>query len=290
MNTKITNRIKQEVDKLGSQSAVANRCGISKAALSTYLSGKYGADVHDIENRIMLGLGIVEHDWNIAITRDIQMLHNAYTIAKDRSIFLAVSDKAGVSKSASIDSYETGKKDVYVVRCREWTGRMFLDELVRILGIELPKGYVTMDTKITRICSFFKERRGLKCQLLIDEADKLRPSALRTLIPIYNECKRMLSVVIAGTDNLEKEIKNGVRYARKGYDELDSRFGRRYLKVMGNTRSDVAKICKANGITEDERIEKIWKNCPKIRKKIETQDVEVVKDLRLLENLILFAA
>ncbi|MGL6082534.1 MAG: ATP-binding protein, partial [Gammaproteobacteria bacterium] len=68
-----------------------------------------------------------------------------------------------------------------MVKAREWGGRIFVDEVMRVLGLKKPNGYVTMDTKIMFICGFFKERRDKKCKLIIDETDKLRPSALRTL-------------------------------------------------------------------------------------------------------------
>ncbi|GFR87965.1 DNA transposition protein [Elysia marginata] len=284
----INERIQEEVKRLGSQSAVANKCRISNAALSQYISGKYGADVQELENKIVIGLNVRYDGWQVAETRDLKKFHMVYKTAKLNSVFVGVSEKAGSGKSASINTYEQHHDSVFVVRCREWTGRMFLDEVVRMLGLELPKGYVTMDTKLTRICNFFKERRQSKPQLIIDEADKLRPSALRTLIPLYNECEGLLSVVITGTDNLQKEIKNGVKYARKGYDEIDSRFGRRYIKATGAVRSDVTAICQANGLTDLDKIGKIWEACPKVRKEIEGRDVQVVEDIRLLKNLILF--
>lgn len=288
MDARIVQQIQENINQLGSQSKVAQKCGISPTALSQYLSGQYGADVKSLENKIIASLGIETTSWQIALTRDLRKFHTLYARAKDNSAFVGVSEKAGCGKSASIASYEKGKPDVYVLRAREWTGRMFLDELVRILGVSLPGGYVTIDTKINKICAFFKDRRHQKCQLLIDEADKLRHSALRTLIPIYNECEGFLSVVICGTENLEKEIKSGVRFSRKGYDEIDSRFGRRYLKAAGCAKDDVTAICKANGINDPEKADRIWQACPKAYKTINQQSVEMAEDIRLLKNLILF--
>lgn len=283
-----------EIEKIGSQNKVAKKCGISATALSQYMTGTYGADVKALENKIKIGLGLISKNtaWHIARTMDVEMVHFSFEIARERSRFFAVSEKAGSGKSACIESYSEEKKGVFVIRAREWTGSMFLAELMRVLGIGMPRGYVTMDTKINEICKYIKERSEQKLQILIDEADKLKPSALRTLIPLYNECKGILSVVIAGTENLKKEIKRGVEYSRKGYDEIDSRFGRVYMGFSGASKGDVIKICESNGVEDTNKIEEIWTKCDKIRKKIKDGDreidIQVVADMRQLENLIIF--
>lgn len=286
MKTELLKLVKKEIEKLGSAEAVSRKVGISGTALSQWLNGKYGADEESLNHKIASALGYTVELWKIAETRDVKMLHFTLQNMKNRSLFVGISEKAGSGKTASIVAYAKDRKDVFLVKAREWSGRMFLDEVMRVLGLEIPKGYVTIDTKITLICGFFKERRDKRCQLIIDEADKLRPSALRTLIPMYNECEDILSVVICGTENLKKEIKRGVDYQRKGYDELDSRFGRHYLGMTGATRSDVKAICEANGLNTTEKIQAVWGECPKVRKNIDNKDIEVVVDMRLLKRLV----
>ncbi|MEQ1733658.1 MAG: ATP-binding protein [Bacteroidia bacterium] len=287
MKAELISLVKSEIEKLGSASAVARKCKISDTAMSQYLNGKYGADVEQLENTIRAALNYTApSSWNIAMTRDMQIVHNTLAMSKAESMFVGISEKAGAGKSTGINSYMVGKPNVYLIRCREWTGRMFLDEVMRVLGIDIPKGYVTIDTKISMLCKYFTDRSAKKCQLLIDEADKLRPTALRILIPLYNECEDVLSVVISGTENLKKEIKRGVDYSRKGYDEIDSRFGRFYHSMNGADIADVKLICHANGLTDAEKIQTVWSNCPKVRKQIQGKDINMVVDMRLLKRLI----
>jgi hypothetical protein len=83
--------------------------------------------------------------------------------------------------------------------------------------------------------------------------------------------------------------------AKKGYDEVESRFGRKYIHMMGASYSDIAAICKANGVSSEEGIEMIWSELPKVEKfvTIKTNDgsrkdrkVDFVEDMRRLKRLI----
>ena len=122
--------------------------------------------------------------------------------------------------------------------------------------------------------------------LIIDEADKLKAPALRFLIPLYNRLEDKMGLVILGTENLEKEIKNGVRLQRKGYDEIDSRFGRNYIHLNGATKNDVAKIAIANGIADKKIHKDIFDKCRPVNKLIGKQNVKVVEDLRRVKRVI----
>jgi len=131
--------------------------------------------------------------------------------------------------------------------------------------------------------------------LLIDEeADKLKPGALRTLIPLFNRTEDRLGLIMSGTENLEKEIRQGVRLKKKGYDELESRFGRSYIHLKGATEKEVQAICEANGIDTPETIALIWGELEKESKPVTvktptgTKDVMMpfVEDFRRLKRLI----
>ena len=51
------------ITRLGSQEKVAQKCGISKASLSLWMSGKYGADTGKLENKIARALDYKESGW-----------------------------------------------------------------------------------------------------------------------------------------------------------------------------------------------------------------------------------
>ncbi len=137
-----------------------------------------------------------------------------------------------------------------------------------------------------KVIDFFQQRAKYKPLLIIDEADKLRPAALRSLIPIYNELEEQLGMVIMGTDNLEKEVKRGVRFDKKGFDEIDSRFGRNFIHLVGATQKDVADICAANGITDTVLQTSIFKECEPRQIMVQNQPRTVVEDLRRVKRAV----
>jgi type II secretory pathway predicted ATPase ExeA len=126
----------------------------------------------------------------------------------------------------------------------------------------------------------------MKPLLIIDEADKLRPAALRSLIPLYNNLEGQLGLVIMGTDNLEKEIKRGVKFNQKGMDEIDSRFGRNFIHLMGATKNDVVRICEANGITDKALAAALFKECEPRQVQVQGQHTLVIEDLRRLKRCV----
>lgn len=114
------------------------------------------------------------------------------------------------------------------------------------------------------IAEYFNGMAGDHPVLIIDEADKLKPAAFRKLIPLYNRTEHRLGCVLAGTENLHKEIARGVRNNTKGYDEIDSRLGRSYIELPGATEQDVKEICTANGL-DDATADRIWNAVDKIK-------------------------
>ena len=92
-------------------------------------------------------------------------------------------------------------------------------------------------------------------------------------------------MVISGTENLKKEIKNGVNRCIKGYDELDSRFGRTYMNLLGATEADVVAIATANGLPRD-RVEAVWKEAGPVQKLQGGRYISVVEDMRRLKRIV----
>ena len=208
------------ITRLGSQSKVAEKCGISGTALSQWMNGKYGANSAELEKRIASTLGYQEDGWQVVTTiqnyRKIEFVYRSNGMAGDHPV------------------------------------------------------------------------------LIIDEADKLKPAAFRKLIPLYNRTEHRLGCVLAGTENLHKEIARGVRNNTKGYDEIDSRLGRSYIELPGATEQDVKEICTANGL-DDATADRIWNEVDKIKRYVkvtnkrgETKEKNLFfcEDLRRLMRLV----
>jgi DNA transposition AAA+ family ATPase len=279
------------IARLGTQSDVARKIGISDAALSTWLGGKYGADTDRIDRTIARSLDYKPKSWvTVSTITNYRIIEAIVETARNDHQWFAVSNKAGSGKTETMeDIYNHDRTgNVLFIQAEEWHSRQFLIKLVEKLRGPVPnkKHYYNcaelLDIVVSHICELDNP------VLMIDEADKLHASALRTLIPIYNRTRGRLGVLLAGTENLEKEIKTGVRKSRKGYDELDSRLCRTYVKLQGATQKDVSAICDANGVADDVTKENIWNLLEKVKKPIGKKGamVLVAEDFRRIEREI----
>lgn len=284
--------IESEKVRLGSYKAVAVKCKISETTISQLLSGTYLAKGDDMYLKIAMALGY-EFDkgrWNIAAdVTNFRAIVEVLNDAKEEAMFIGISEKAGSGKTATTDIYlsQNKSKGVFKLNCKEWSGRIFLLELAREIGAEIPKGYASVNELIESISDTVKKIAHIRPLIVIDQANSLKPSALRTLIHLFNECEDILGVVIIGTDNLETEIKRGVRLNKTGYDELDSRFGRKYIHLIGATLKDTRRICEVNGITDTQMQEQIFKDAePEYHTLENGTQIRVVKDKRRLKRII----
>lgn len=238
-----------------------------------------------------LGLSINAPRWNVVDTRNTQMMRAMLADAQEQAMFLAISHKAGQGKSVSIALHKQADATggTYVLECEEsWSHKLFLQKLAGTLGIATDG--LTVPGLTDEIVAFFKRRSATVSPLLIlDEANKLKPSSLRLIIPLYNKLKGDMGLVIVGADDLERHIKNGVRRDVRGYDELDSRLGRKFMHLYGTSLDDVRAICAANGVTDHALQSTIWHEMrPQRVTNAQGKYEELVQDdLRRLERAIL---
>lgn len=284
----ITGLIHEEKGRLGSYRKVANRCGVSAGTVSQIIHDQWELIKDELWLKIANALGYSNAGWQVAETTNYRMISRVLDDARVESMFMAISHKAGSGKTATINHYRTmhAEQPVFVIRAREWARREFLQNLCQVLGLDKGSGYVTVDKLGEKIIRFFSDRQVLKPLLVIDEADKLKPSALRYLIPLYNELEDKVGVVISGTDNLEKEIKRGVEYNKKGFDEMDSRFGRNFIHLVGATYKDVKAVCEVNGVKEVDVQKMIFDDASPIRREYRGRYVKVVEDMRRVKRAI----
>jgi DNA transposition AAA+ family ATPase len=285
--------------KLGSFANVARKVGISEASLSTLMAGKYGANENNMLQRIAKELNYKESNWQLVrTTYDYRKIEAVVKDAKNESMWFALSENAGAGKSEPLEDIFNQDKtgSIVFIQCEEWSARQFLIKLIeRVIGTEPLKKYKTIAQLTDIIVGFFNDMSFSQPVLIIDEADKLRPAALRTLIPLYNRTENRLGVILSGTENLEKEVKQGVRLHKKGFDELESRFGRTYIHLRGANENEVFQICAANGITSLDRQQQIWSRLKKTEKYVPVKQpnktvkdtlVSFVEDKRLIKRLI----
>lgn len=285
----IVQTIQEEKKRLGSYMRVATKVGVSEATISQMINGNWDNIKDTMWQKVATQLGMNAKHWHIAETLSFKQITNYVKATKERSLFMAISCKAGSGKTATLKTFAEQNKgqSVFYLQAREWSKRDFLMELCRILGVDTGKGYTSVDKLGLKAIDFLSNRKGKNPLLIVDEADKLKPSALRWFITLYNELEDEIGVIIAGTENLEKTIKRGVKYNLLGFDEIDSRFGRKFINdIVGARLTDVEMICQANGITDKDLIKSIFQELKP--KEITTAGgtAEFIDDLRRLKRII----
>lgn len=270
--------------RLGSQEKVAQKCGISKTAMSLWMSGKYGAETTKLENKIARALNYRESDWVVVESvKNYRTIRFVFDQCREMHLWMAISSNAGSGKTQCLEHIYNHdlSGSVIFLQAEEWAAHQFLIRLYEKLStVPLRNGYITNNEILDQIISLFNRMENPI--LIIDEADKLKPSALRRLIPIYNRTEERLGCILLGTENLEKEIRAGVRKHTKGYDEIESRLGRSYISLDGLTEKDVYAICEANGLNDEEAKSAVWSESDKTEKVVKVKTACGVKDKAIL--------
>jgi hypothetical protein len=289
LKEKVTSLIIAAEKSLGSFRAVATKCGVSPSAISQLVNGTYSVEGEEIYRRIIATLEIYNDGWVIAHTTNLKKMYVVMNDARKERLFLGVSEKAGAGKTTSIKQYVSEDKSnaSYFIKCRSWGNKVFLTNLLRTLGINPDSRYSTNDDMLEQVIEFFKMKVEVFPILFIDQINSLRGSAVTNIIiHLYNELEGQMAVMAFGTENFEKEMKRGVKHNKQGFDETDSRFGRRYITLPGSTLADVTKICEANGIADKVLAEEIFKECNPIKKNTGGRIVTVVEDHRRVKRVI----
>lgn len=251
---RIKARLAEYVEQKGSQNKAARSLNdVSAATVSQILSGNWDLISDDMWRNVAHQVGLERHPWNVAPTRGYAKMTQILTDAQDNALVLAVVGDAGCGKTEAIKTYTAANRNVYHLCCSEyWNRKHFLTELLRSLGIEAT-GTVT-EMMFDSIQALKKKDAPL---VILDEADKLSDQVLYFFISIYNQLEDHCGILLCATDYLEKRIKRGVRNSRKGYREIYSRVGRKFIGLpLANTK-DVMAICNANGVTDRSDIARI---------------------------------
>lgn len=93
--------------------------------------------------------------------------------------------------------------------------------------------------------------------IIIDEADKISDPLLYFFITIYNETEDKCGIVLQATDHLKKRILKGVSMNKKGYKEMYSRIGRKFVELPANNQGELKKIAQLNGVSDDFELNRI---------------------------------
>ena len=250
----IAARLKEYCEKMGSQNKAARSLnGISTATVSKMLTGQWDTISDELWRGVAAQIGHDTSAWQIVKTGAYRRMEFLMEQAKDESLVIAITGFAGCGKTEAIKSYAKGRQNVYHLMCSEyWNRPTFINKLLRALGKDVG-GSVSeqMDCIVETLNSADAPL------VILDEADKLRDQVLYFFIRLYNQLEGHCGIIMVATEYLKNRIERGVRLKKKGYEEIYSRIGRKFVQLQVINGEDIAAVCKANGVSDAKTIQDI---------------------------------
>lgn len=251
----IATKLAGYVERFESQNKASKSLkNVSSATISQVLNYKWDLIADEMWRNIASQIGYSASEWVSVETGDFRLLNTILERARNSSTVFAVVGDAGTGKTFALRNYAETHKRAYLLQCNEfWNRKTFMQELLSAMGRDY-SGY-TVNEMMGEVV------RALKTQqhplIIMDEADKLSDQVLYFFITLYNQLEDHCAIVLCATDHLAKRIKRGLKLNKKGYKEIYSRIGRKFIELEGLNTSDITSVCVANGITDKVRIREV---------------------------------
>ena len=252
-------RLGEYCEMKGSQKrAATSLVGVSPATVTQIVTGKWELINEKMWRSVAAQIGVKHTRWNIVETRNYKALSEIFADAQENALVLAVCGEAGTGKSLTAAHYGAENPNVYVLACSEyWNRKTFLRELLRVMG-KNPAGDTVGDMVDDVVMALKRRENPL---IILDEADKLSDQVMFFFITFYNKLEDYCGIVLMATDYLEKKVRRGLRLNKKGYKEIYSRIGRRFMAMPGLSETDISDVCRANGVEGLREIDTVKKDC-----------------------------
>lgn len=251
----ICEQLRAYVEQKGSgNKAAASMNGVSSATVSKVLSGKWDTISDDMWRSIAAQCGHKAEGWQLVETRAYKAMTFTLENAQRDSLVMAVIGEAGSGKTEAIKNYAAGGRNVYHLVCSEyWNRRTFMAKVLQSMG-EIYSGTTVADMMDAIVDTLKRKESPL---IVLDEADKLSDQVLYFFISLYNQLEGRCGIIMTATRYLRARIEKGLRLNRKGYAEIYSRIGRKFVELLLHNSEDVAAVCSANGVTDPKTINSI---------------------------------
>jgi DNA transposition AAA+ family ATPase len=269
----ITDHLGAYVKRYDSQNAAANSLtGISSATISQILNGNTSQVSEAMWRKIAKQTGYTLNPWIVANTSVYNKLSAYFGDAQRNPKGIhAIVINAGMGKSVAVKSYTALNPSAYYICChRHMPIRILLRDMLKSMGKDSSG---TIAEMLDNLVSYLE--RDNDPLFIIDEVDKLRDEVLEMFVDLENKLHGKCGLVFIATPYLKKRIEAGVNRNKRGFTELYSRMKRicwEFTPSRGEFRKDVALICKANGVNDEQAITEMHNKCE--------------NDLRVLTDLI----
>ena len=222
--------------------------GVSAPTISALMNGNWTNISDDMWRNIAAQVCTATTDeWQIVGTTAHQEMNYVLDDAQRwRGVTWVVGD-AGCGKTTAARQYEATHTEAFYILCSEDMRRGdFIRDIARRIGLRTD-GSTLRDALDAISAALVQMQHPL---LIFDEADKLSERVFHYFIDLYNRLEERCGIVFFSTAYIKRRIKVGLRYDKKGYNEIDSRIGRKFFELEPTSPSDVYAVCAANGLND----------------------------------------
>ncbi|MDR0612374.1 MAG: AAA family ATPase [Dysgonamonadaceae bacterium] len=233
--------------------------GVSAGTVSTILNGKYENISDEMFRNISSQVGSVAAagGWQIAETKAFRDIMKAMRDAQELRLVTWITGDSGCGKTTVARIYAKENREVFYIDCRKDMCRHnFVREFARTVGIKI-EGHSTYDAWDFIMREIIQMDFPL---IVLNEADKLCDDVFLYIIDMYNTLEDYAGIVFFSTDQIKRRVDTGLRYNKKGYQEVSSRIGRRFYDLDPTSPNDVYAVCMANGVTEKKKTDAVIKD------------------------------
>lgn len=251
----ISEQLRAYCEQKGSQNKAATALKVSSATVSKILAGNWETIADEMWRGIAGQInGKSTEGWQLVPTRAYNAMTFALENAQRDSLVMAVIGEAGSGKTEAVKTYTAGGRNVYHLVCSEyWNRRTFMAKVLQTMGMAY-SGNTVADMMDAIVDTLKRKETPL---IILDEADKLSDQVLYFFISLYNQLEDRCGIILTATSYLRARIERGLRLNRKGYAEIYSRIGRKFVELPLHNSEDVAAVCVANGVSDSKTINSI---------------------------------
>ncbi|AEL23876.1 AAA family ATPase [Cyclobacterium marinum] len=197
-------------------------------------------------------------DWAFVPTKSSEKLFMLLDDSKKNTICSGIIANEGRGKTFPTKVYSETHPNVFHIKCNEFdTRKTFLMELMSLIPVSTSSLQISemMRAIVNEI------RRREEPVIIWDEGDKLSDSVLYFFITFFNMLEDQAGLVIMATPYLQHRIEKGVRLNKKGFREIYSRIGRRFISLPEHEKNEILDIIRMNGVHDDVEAMKILNQC-----------------------------